>query len=155
MPARRFNSTIVYNPANGSFTAGPMMDTARERHTATLITIGPNRDKVLIVGGRAKGNGSNYTTHATYQFCTATACTASQPGIAKRHSHAAVGITISASDIDVLVSGGSDGNNDLATSDVFDSLDVDVGRQCAAVHRSKARARGRRAAVRPGDRRRR
>ena len=40
----------------------------------------------------------------------------------KLTSHTAVGITISASDIDVLVSGGSDGNNDLASSDVFDSL---------------------------------
>ena len=63
-------TTIVYDPATGSFTNGPTMDKARERHTATLVTSGPNAGKVLVVGGRVK-NGNNYSTHATYQFCDA------------------------------------------------------------------------------------
>jgi hypothetical protein len=116
------NTTIVYDPVNGGFTPGPTMDTARERHTATLLTLGPNAGKVLIVGGRSRnGNGNSFTTYATYQICDANACTASQPGPAKRYSHAALEITIPTTpvDKDVLVTGGNDGNNDLATSDLY------------------------------------
>ncbi len=77
-------STIVYNPTTGTYANGPTLDTPREHHTATSLPNG----KVLVVGGRRK-SGSSYVTHATYQICDATSCTASAGGIAARHSHAA------------------------------------------------------------------
>ena len=115
------NTTIVYDPATGSFTTGPTMDKARERHTATLLTSGPNAGKVLVVGGRVKV-GNNYQTHATYQLCTVTTCTASAGGIAARHTHAAVELVFGTNDTDVLVTGGANGSTDLASSDRYDGL---------------------------------
>jgi len=120
---KTLNTTIVYNPANGSFTAGPNLDVARERHTATLIAVGPNAGKVLIAGGRAK-QGNNYTVHDTYVLCNATACDAPVAGvIAKRHSHVAVEMTSPNGDRDILLAGGSNGATDLNTSDLY-SYDV-------------------------------
>jgi len=108
-------STIVYNPTAGTFANGPVLDTPREHHTATLLPNG----KVLVVGGRRKSSGS-YVTHATYQICDATACTASVGGIAARHSHAAV--TLWPDGTKVLVAGGANGNTDLATADVYNTV---------------------------------
>ena len=107
-------STIVYNPTTGTYANGPTLDTPREHHTATALPNG----KVLVVGGRRKSGGS-YVTHATYQICDATSCTASTGGIAARHSHAAVGLGLDGSKI--LVAGGANGSTDLATAEVYNT----------------------------------
>ena len=106
-------TTIVYTPpvapaTTGTFAAGPTLDVARERHTATLLPDG----KVLIAGGRAK-SGSSYTTHATAQICSATACTSSSGNLGNRHSHAAVALGPDGSK--VLVAGGANGSTALGT----------------------------------------
>ena len=115
------NTTIVYDPAGaGTFTVGPVLDTPRELHTATLL---PNGN-VLVVGGRKK-QGNNYATLATYQLCGASAAmgpitpTASTGGIAGRYAHDAVALGPDGSK--VLVAGGASGNNDLATAGVYDA----------------------------------
>ena len=82
------SSTIVYTPStgsgNGTLANGPVLDTARELHTATLL---PNGN-VLVVGGRKK-SGSSYATLASYQICGSAApmgamtCTASASGNAR------------------------------------------------------------------------
>ncbi len=114
------SSTLVYDPAAaGSFSNGPTMDTARERHTATLLTSGPNAGKVLVVGGRRK-SGSNYVTLATYQLCDANVCTASTSGIAARYSHAAVALGAPNAG-KTLVVGGANGSTDLASAELYDS----------------------------------
>jgi len=46
-----FASTELYDPATDTFTQGPDMRDARSSHTATVITLGPNAGKILIVGG--------------------------------------------------------------------------------------------------------
>jgi hypothetical protein len=117
---KTLSSTIVFNPANGgSFASGPTLDTARERHTATLLTSGPNANKVLIVGGRYS-SGKNYVALGTYQLCDATSCMPSRTGVAVRFKHAAVALVAVDGSRKVLVTGGTDGTNLLATSDVYD-----------------------------------
>ena len=117
---KTLKTTIVYNPAgNGSFTSGPTMDTAREWHTATLLTSGPNAGKVLIVGGRSS-SGKSYATAASFQLCTATACTPSQGGIVARFKHDAETLVAADGTRKVLVAGGTDGSSNLATAALYD-----------------------------------
>ena len=118
---KTLKTTIVFNPASGgSFANGPTLDTARERHTATLLTSGPNAGKVLIVGGRYS-SGNNYVANATYQLCDATACTASQGGIVARFKHGAAALVAqNGTQTKVLVAGGTDGSSNLATAEIYD-----------------------------------
>jgi hypothetical protein len=114
------SSTIVYTPptgsGNGTFANGPVLDTARELHTATLLPNG----KVLVVGGRKK-SGSNYVTLASYQICDASSCTASTSNsIAQRFAHDAVALGPDGSK--VLVAGGANGSTDLATAGLYDAI---------------------------------
>jgi hypothetical protein len=111
---KTLSSTIVYQPSNGSFAAGPDMLVLRERHTATLLSNG----MVLVYGGRSK-SGNSYTPLATYQLCDATSCT--QPATAPagaRHSH--VAMPLDATGSKVLVAGGTDGTLYIATAWVYD-----------------------------------
>ena len=113
------SSTIVYTPptgsGNGTLANGPILDTARELHTATLLPNG----KVLVTGGRKK-SGSSYVTLASYQICDASSCTASTSnGIAQRFAHDAVALGPDGSK--VLVAGGANGSNDLATAGLYDA----------------------------------
>ncbi|MEO8305143.1 MAG: kelch repeat-containing protein, partial [Betaproteobacteria bacterium] len=119
-PDKSYNTTLIFNPANGKFTNGPTMDTGRERHTATLLTSGPNFGKVLIVGGRnATGKGPTVTL-ATWQLCTATACTPSQGGISARVKHDAVAFTTPSGAAKILIAGGTDGTSNLASAEIYD-----------------------------------
>jgi uncharacterized delta-60 repeat protein len=52
------SSVEIYNPATGTWTAGPSMGTAREGHSATLMPDG----RVLVCAGA--GNGNTYLTTA-------------------------------------------------------------------------------------------
>jgi uncharacterized delta-60 repeat protein len=52
------SSVEIYNPATGTWTAGPSLGTAREGHSATLMPDG----RVLVVAGA--GNGNTYLTSA-------------------------------------------------------------------------------------------
>jgi N-acetylneuraminic acid mutarotase len=52
------SSVEIYNPATGTWTAGPSLGTAREGHSATLMPDG----RVLVVAGA--GNGNTYLTDA-------------------------------------------------------------------------------------------
>ena len=108
---KTINSTILYNPSNGTFANGPNLTTARERHTATLLPNG----KVLIVGGR-QASGSSYITLSSAEICNATACTALVSSPSARYSHAAVALPNGT----VLLAGGSNGTADLATAEILD-----------------------------------
>ena len=108
---KTINSTILYNPSNGTFANGPNLTTARERHTATLLPNGT----VLIVGGRQQSGGS-YITLGSAEICTATACTALVSSPSARYSHVAVALPNGT----VLLAGGSNGSTDLATAEILD-----------------------------------
>jgi hypothetical protein len=44
-------STEIYDPAANKFAVGPDMNVARDHHTATAITSGPDTGKILLAGG--------------------------------------------------------------------------------------------------------
>lgn len=52
---RVLGSTEVFDPATGSFSYGARLATAREEHTGTVLTTGPDTGKTLILGG-SNGN---------------------------------------------------------------------------------------------------
>ena len=108
---KSLNTTILYNPSNGTFANGPTMKAVRERHTATLLPNG----KVLIVGGRQK-SGGGYSTVGSAEICDATVCTLLSSAMSPRHSHAAVALPNGT----VLLTGGANDTTDLATAEILD-----------------------------------
>ncbi|MFO1322514.1 MAG: kelch repeat-containing protein [Burkholderiales bacterium] len=111
---KTLNSTVRYDVASGSFSAGPNLANARERHTAVTLADG----RVLIAGGRVK-SGSSYTAVAPaeiYNPATNTFATVASMGTGARYSHGAVRLA----DGRVLVAGGSGTSTDLATAQIYD-----------------------------------
>jgi hypothetical protein len=119
-------TTIVYNPANGgSFSNGPSLTTARERHTAVLLTAGPDAGKVLIAGGRQK-SGNSYVPLDSFEICAVggTCVGYANKMTAKRFSHTATVVAAPAPNGVVVVTGGSNATtassaSALATADVY------------------------------------
>ena len=50
-------STELYDPAANAFAVGPNMNAARDHHTATAISSGPNAGKILVAGGEDRNYG--------------------------------------------------------------------------------------------------
>ena len=96
---KSIQSTLIYDPATGSFSNGPLMSTARERHSAIFFN-----GKVLIAGGRQKA-GSGYTVLQTAELCDTATCTTVSPMALARYGHS-VAFTSTAGQ--VIVVGGSD-----------------------------------------------
>jgi Galactose oxidase, central domain/Kelch motif len=54
---RTLASAEVYDPAANTFAVGPNMNAARDHHTATVISSGPNAGKILLAGGEDRNYG--------------------------------------------------------------------------------------------------
>ena len=54
---RTLASTELYDPAANSFAVGPKLKAARDHHTATVISSGPNAGKILLAGGEDRNYG--------------------------------------------------------------------------------------------------
>jgi hypothetical protein len=50
-------STELYDPADNTFAVGPKMNAARDHHTTTVISSGPNAGKILLAGGEDRNYG--------------------------------------------------------------------------------------------------
>ena len=50
-------STELYDPATNTFAVGPNMNAARDHHTVTVISSGPNVGKILLAGGEDRNYG--------------------------------------------------------------------------------------------------
>src|SRR6202046_2643921 len=51
-------SSELYDPAANTFAVGPNMNAARDHHTATMISSGPNAGKILLAGGEDRNYGA-------------------------------------------------------------------------------------------------
>lgn len=54
---RTLASTELYDPAANTFAVGPKLNAARDHHTATVISSGPNAGKILLAGGEDRNYG--------------------------------------------------------------------------------------------------
>lgn len=122
------NSTELYDPATGSFTAGPAMNTARWEATATQLPNG----KVLIAGGGV-GLGGFRPLNSTELYDPATNTFAAGPAMNSARFDAANPMNAARSntnavvlpDSQVLIAGGDAGNNPqpglapLSTTDLY------------------------------------
>jgi hypothetical protein len=50
-------SSELYDPAGNAFAVGPNLNAARDHHTATVISSGPNAGKILLAGGEDRNYG--------------------------------------------------------------------------------------------------
>jgi hypothetical protein len=50
-------SSELYDPVGNTFAIGPNMNAARDHHTATMISSGPNAGKILLAGGEDRNYG--------------------------------------------------------------------------------------------------
>jgi N-acetylneuraminic acid mutarotase len=82
----------IYNPTTNSWSTAPAMGRERCRHTATLLTTGPNAGKVLVAGGDDYLGGSSYETLSTCELFDPVSNTWSPTGsmAAPRQLHQAV-----------------------------------------------------------------
>src|SRR5919201_851647 len=99
-------STEIYNPANGTFSAGPNLSAPRSVHTATLLGDG----RVLIVGGQA-ADGSAVASVELYNP-TGRNLSAAASLATGRYYHSATLLA----DGRVLVTGGYDSNGQALQS---------------------------------------
>jgi hypothetical protein len=108
------NSTFIqtterFNPATGSFQAGPPLDTSRNQHTATLLSNGT----VLIAGGN--GSAGFFATAEVFNPSAGTfAPTGSMSNARRQHTATLL------SNGNVLVAGGFDGTGILSAADIYD-----------------------------------
>jgi hypothetical protein len=111
------SSAELYDPANGTFSPVPPMSTARSRHTATLLQDGT----VLVAGGENSSGVLN--TAEIYNPVSGSFSSAIGNMISARVGHTATSYataqTASATR-NVLLAGGFDGTNTLATAESYD-----------------------------------
>jgi hypothetical protein len=103
----------LYDPSTQTFSASGTMTVARNFHTATLLTTGPNTGKVLVAGGNSGNAVAELYDPASGTFSTTGAMEST------RQRHTATLLT----DGTVLMAGGSefDGNVDIVTAaELFD-----------------------------------
>jgi hypothetical protein len=115
-------STELYDPATRSFSPGPSLHAGRQKHTATLITSGPNKGKILIAGGVDSKDNPLASTELYDPWSNQI-----EPGPSMnlpRVGHTATVIPAGESSGKILIAGG-DSTNDyhpLATTELFDPL---------------------------------
>ena len=106
----------LYDPTAGTFSSTGSLQTARNNHTATLLTTGPNAGKVLIIGGRNAGGTGSLASAELYDPVAGT-FSATGSLLTARFRHTATLL----SNGKVLVIGGTDSNlNNLATAEIYD-----------------------------------
>lgn len=108
------NSAEMYDPVTGAWSATGSMNQARERHTAILLTVGPNAGKVLVAGG---GGSSGFVLNSAelYDPVTGTWSTTGSMSVA-RYFHTATLLTTGPDAGKVLVAGGSPGGTVVENS---------------------------------------
>ena len=113
-------STELYDPAANRFTRGPDMMQAREAHTATVITVGPNAGKILFAGG---GNGNSpYTLASTEIYDPVVNTFAAGPEMkTRRQWHTATVIPLGPNRGKILIAGGSNYEN-LSSTELYDPV---------------------------------
>lgn len=106
------NTAELYDPGSGTWTVTSAMSTARESHTATLLTSG----KVLVVGG-CKGNNCDVSNNSTELFDPGNGTWAASGSLADaRETHVATLLPSGK----VLVAGGWNGPTPLNSAELFD-----------------------------------
>lgn len=128
-------TTQVYNPATGTFSNGPTMTAARERHSATVLpeVAAGAGERVLIHGGRTKvGNGYTVLNSAEVLIPVNTVSAMTFVGVpqpppasftvASRWGHAAAQLATGPNTGRVLVAGGA--SNTAAIPATLASVDL-------------------------------
>jgi uncharacterized protein YjbI with pentapeptide repeats len=110
------NTTLLYDPATNSFSAGPTMNDAREFHTATVLPSGPNAGKIVIAGGRKSVSGVLTALATAELYDPATNSFTAIPGAM---TGARFGHTASVFNGKVLLAGGV-GPSDLSSAELYD-----------------------------------
>jgi hypothetical protein len=104
-------SAEVYDPVTGTWASAGSMATRRMMHTATVMPNG----KVLVVGGYNTSQGSGFLASSeVYDPATGTWGFLDHMGFARHHHSATV-----LPNGKVLVEGGNDGSNNLATAELY------------------------------------
>jgi hypothetical protein len=100
------NSAELFDPSSGTFIATGSMSFARAEHTATLMTSGPLKGRVVVIGGEASGLATN--TAEVYDPSSGTFTLTSGNMNMPRSEHTATLITCSGCSTsgDILVTGG-------------------------------------------------
>jgi deoxycytidylate deaminase len=118
------SSAELYDPAAGTFSSIPSMSTARSRHTATLLQDGT----VLVAGGENESGVLN--TAELYDPGSGLFYPILGNMISERVGHTATSYptttatstSTSTTTYDVLLAGGTDGTDTLATAEIYDPL---------------------------------
>ena len=112
-------STELYDPAANRFAVGPAMNASRYAHSATVITSGPNAGKILLAGGFNTGDGplvsSELYDPAANKFAEGPTMNAA------RFGHTATVIASGPNRGKILLAGGFDGNDSLASTEIYDA----------------------------------
>jgi N-acetylneuraminic acid mutarotase len=103
----------LFDPSTGTWAATGSLHTARQDHTATLLTTGTNAGKVLVTGGT--GGSGTLLSSELYDPSTGTWTTTSSLN-AERANHSATLLPNG----QVLVTGGDQGGTALTSNEVFD-----------------------------------
>ena len=111
-------STELYDPSTNRFTPGPAMNVAREGHTTTVITAGPNAEKILIAGG-LDTNGQHLASTDLYDPLTNTFAVGPTMRVA-RSEHTATAIASGRSAGMILLAGGVGYPGVLASAELYD-----------------------------------
>lgn len=113
-------STELYDPADSRFKRGPNMMQAREAHTATVITVGPNAGKILFAGG---GNGNSpYVIAATEIYDPVANTFVAGPDMkTRREWHTATVIPLGPNEGKILIAGGSNSER-LSSTELYDPV---------------------------------
>lgn len=111
-------STELYDPSTNRFTPGPAMNVAREGHTTTVITAGPNAEKILIAGG-LDTNGQYLASTDLYDPLTNTFAVGPTMRVA-RSEHTATAIASGRSAGMILLAGGVGYPGVLASAELYD-----------------------------------
>ena len=107
------NSTELYNPATNTFSANSAtLITARNNHTATLLTTGPNAGKVIVIGGYGGFAGNPLSTEL-YDPASNTFSANSATLSAERVNATATLLTSGPNSGQILVAGGQDNTSVL------------------------------------------
>jgi hypothetical protein len=111
-------STELYDPEANKFAVGPAMNDGRYAHTATVIVAGPNAGKILLAGGFNTAYGALTSTElydpAANKFAVGPKMNAA------RFGHTATAITSGPDAGKILLAGGFDGNDSLASTEIYD-----------------------------------
>ena len=112
-------STEIYDPAANKFAVGPTLKAARRFHTATVISSGPNADKILLAGG-LNNNGPLASTEI-YDPTANKFEVGPNMNVARDH-HSATPIVSGPNAGKILLAGGDDIVNDtkLDSTELYD-----------------------------------